>query len=230
MKNLYIAILSMVLLFSCTEEESILVDSLQNLSVEPTTPGLLYPTNNLVCTNFNLKFDWTTSTTITLGTIGYLVEIASDEAFNQIVFTAVTDQPTATFTLERGTSYFWRVKALNSKGYKSPYSSVLTFITEPEASTNTIPTVSSTASPASGEMVTGSTVSLDWNASDSDNDTLTYDVYFGESNPPQLLAENLDTTTFDVAVSSGTTYYWRVVAKDPKHGVAISQVWDFRTQ
>ncbi len=233
MKNIYIAILSIVLLCSCNsdEEGSILVSyPLNNFRVEPTTPGLIYPTNNLVCTNFNLEFDWTTSTTVTLGTISYLVEIAADAAFNQLVFTTTTAQPKATFTLEQGTSYFWRVKALNSKGYESSYSTIQTFITEPEASINTIPTISSAVSPALEETVSGNNLLLDWNAIDSDGDALLFDVYFGESNPPQLLAENLDVTTLNVQISANKTYFWRVVAKDDKQGVAIGRVWNFRTQ
>ncbi|GAA4279139.1 hypothetical protein [Aquimarina mytili] len=230
MKKIYITICTVLLLFSCTEEETILVDSLQNLSVDPTTPGLVYPTNNLVCTNFNLEFQWTTSTTITLGKIGYQVEIATDATFNQIVFTTTTTEPTATFTLEQGTLYYWRVKAFDSKGYKSPYSRIQTFITEPEATTNTIPSISSTATPAVSELLRGNTATLGWNATDGDNDPLLFDVYFGESNPPQLFAENLNAMTLDVQIEANKTYYWRVVAKDDKQGVAIGRVWNFRTE
>ena len=230
MKNIIITLCSILLLVSCTEEESINLDyPLNDLRVEPTTPSLIYPTNNLVCTNFNLEFDWTTSRTITGGEISYLIEIASDSEFNQILFSSTAEESGSIFTLAQGTSYFWRVKAKDNKGYESPYSSIQSFITEPEATTNIIPAISSTATPATGATVTGNSTTLQWDATDGDNDPLVYDVYFGESNPPQLFAENLSASSLEVTIEASKTYYWRVIAKDSHQGVAISRVWNFET-
>ncbi len=57
-----------------------------------------------------------------------------------------------------------------------------------------------------------------------------FDIYFGESNPPQLVAENLEVSMLDVQIEAGKTYHWRVIAKDNQQGVAIGRVWNFRAE
>ncbi|WP_109433998.1 hypothetical protein [Aquimarina sp. AU119] len=232
MKYIYVFILSTLLLFSCSveEDESILVESLRDLRLEPTIPSLIYPTNDLVCTNFNLEFDWNRSTSIYKKPLDYVIEIATDRGFENLLFTTTTSETESNFTLEKGTYYFWRVKAKDNKGNESLYSSIQTFITEPEGNTNILPSISSSSTPITGAIVTGNTTRLSWNANDHDADSLVYDVYFGESNPPQLVAENIDVTTLDVQIEANKTYYWRIVAKDDKQGVAIGRVWNFSTQ
>ncbi|KYK20776.1 hypothetical protein AYK24_03570 [Thermoplasmatales archaeon SG8-52-4] len=61
-------------------------------------------------------------------------------------------------------------------------------------------------------------------------DPKTYDVYFGESNPPPIVASNQSNLTFNPGkLKSETTYYWRIVVWDnnsiPKYG----PVWHFKT-
>jgi len=72
---------------------------------------------------------------------------------------------------------------------------------------------------------------LSWKAEDPDGDELTYDIYFGENNPPPLVEENLKESKYAVSgLKQKTTYYWKVVAKD-KYGIkAESPVWKFKTK
>ncbi|WP_298543341.1 fibronectin type III domain-containing protein [uncultured Aquimarina sp.] len=230
MKNIYILILSVFALSSCSDEEFdvIEVDSL-NIEVIPSIPRLIYPTNNLVCTNFDLDFEWTPSTSDISNAFIYIIEIATDDTFSNIVFKTNTSQSTRSFNLEKGTTYFWRVKAFDTRGYESRYTGTQTFFTEPEAGINNIPYPPQVVFPISGASLSGTATTLDWNTADSDGDPLLFDVYFGESNPPQLVAENIDASTFDVAILANKTYYWRVVAKDNNQGVAIGRVWNFKT-
>ncbi|WP_282079608.1 hypothetical protein [Aquimarina algiphila] len=71
---------------------------------------------------------------------------------------------------------------------------------------------------------------LDWDATDEDNDPLTFDLYFGDTNPPVLVSENINVSTFDVTVLANTAYYWRVVVKDDKQGATVGQIWNFRVE
>ncbi len=232
MKHIYIILLSVFILFSCSDEEfeSIEIDYPFNIELNPSVPGLIHPTNNLICTNFNLEFEWVKSVSDLKNSITYTIEIASDNRFNNILFWANTSQTNTTFNLEKGTTYFWRVKAIDEKGYESTYSRIYTFFTEPEAGVNTIPHSPIAVAPIIGTTITGTNATLDWNATDSDGNPLLFDIYFGESNPPQLLAENLNVMTLDVQIEANKTYYWRVVAKDNNQGVAIGRVWNFRTE
>ncbi|WP_129409097.1 hypothetical protein [Marinitoga lauensis] len=81
--------------------------------------------------------------------------------------------------------------------------------------------------PADGANNVSITTTLDFdNATDPDGDSVTYDVYLGTD---QTLVNNLDSTTkiatdltnsqtAALSLLRGTTYYWKVVAKDGKGG------------
>ncbi|HVN76800.1 MAG TPA: M6 family metalloprotease domain-containing protein [Thermoanaerobaculaceae bacterium] len=67
------------------------------------------------------------------------------------------------------------------------------------------------ASPANGANLSATTsANLAWNASAG---ATSYDVYFGTAEDPPLLA-NQTATSASVTVASGSTYFWRVVAKN----------------
>jgi len=77
---------------------------------------------------------------------------------------------------------------------------------------------------------------LSWNGTDPDGDPLAYDVYFGTTSTPPLVFSSFNDTKFDLGpLDSGTTYYWKIVAKDmPPTGDADSQttsspIWKFTT-
>ncbi len=226
--NLYISIVSVLFLFSCSNDDNGPRIDLSN--VDPSIPGLIYPTNNLLCTNFNLEFDWNVATDTDGDTVSYVIDIATDSEFARVLFTAITSETIRAFTLEKGTTYYWRVKARDSKGNESEYSSTQTFFTEPDAGVNTAPTVPELAGPSQGARLSGTNMILEWTASDSEDDALSYDLYFGDTNPPLLFAEDIDVSTLDVTVSPGTVYYWRVVAKDSNQAATMGQLWNFRTE
>ncbi|WP_271767122.1 hypothetical protein [Aquimarina algiphila] len=227
MRNFYIVVLSSLFLFSCSGDDNTVTPILDTV---PSIPSLVFPTNNLVCTNFNLEFDWSRVVDGDGDSIQYTIDIATDNTFTPVLFTATTTETVNTFTLEKGTTYFWRVKATDSAGNDSGYSDIQTFFTEPDAGVNTIPNAPVVLSPSLGELVSGTNITLDWDATDEDNDPLTFDLYFGDTNPPVLVSENINVSTFDVIVSANTTYYWRVVVKDDKQGATIGQIWNFRTE
>ncbi len=229
MRYLYITILA-ALFFSCDNEEFLAVDFPFNDSdLVLEIPILKYPTDNLICTNFDLEFKWDNSYSVFGGPYIYSVEIAKTNDFKEVLFNASTTDNSFAFTLENETAYFWRVKARDKKGYESPYSPVQSFFTEPIAIVNTLPVISSVITPSHEQNISGSNITLGWSATDADEDALTYDVYFGETNPPALVADNTVASSYDVTIAANKTYYWRVVAKDTNQGVTISQIWSFDT-
>ncbi len=225
-KSIYIFLFGILFLFSCKRDDN---GGSSQVNQIPSIPDLVFPTQNLVCTNFNLEFDWGTATDADGDTINYIIDIATDSNFSTVIFTATTTNTSNSFTLEKGTTYFWRVKAKDSAGNESGYSDTYSFYTEPDAGTHTLPNPPSIVSPTLGQNdITAGTVTLNWNAGDSD--TQSYDVYFGETNPPTLFAENVTSSTTTATASSNKVYYWRVVVKDSHQNAAIGQVWNFRTE
>jgi len=79
---------------------------------------------------------------------------------------------------------------------------------------------------------TSSIVVLTWYCTDPDpGDTLKYDVYISNTNPPVTpAATNLVNPSYGVGiVQGGLTYYWKVVAKDQKGASTTSSTWRFYT-
>ena len=72
---------------------------------------------------------------------------------------------------------------------------------------------------------------LSWNCSDPENNDLTYDVYFGETISLALVSQGQTETEYDPGILSyGTTYYWKIIAKDINFNSSESQTWNFTTE
>jgi len=71
---------------------------------------------------------------------------------------------------------------------------------------------------------------LSWIVYDPDNDELTYDIYFGTTNPPPKVASNQTEATFDPGTMDySTRYYWQIVAWDYYIPGAEGPIWTFIT-
>ena len=72
---------------------------------------------------------------------------------------------------------------------------------------------------------------LRWKCSDSDEDKLTYNVYFGRTSTPPLVSSNQSTTSFRPdALDFSKRYYWKIIAKDEHGATTTSDTWYFTTK
>ncbi len=96
---------------------------------------------------------------------------------------------------------------------------------------NNPPDTPSVPSPADGATDQATDVDLGWTGGDPDvGDTVTYDVYFGDSSPPPLVASDQGGAPYDPGpLAGGTTYYWKIVARDNHGATAEGPEWDFAT-
>lgn len=96
---------------------------------------------------------------------------------------------------------------------------------------NSPPSIPTLLSPANGATNQSTTVTLNWTCNDPDGDPLTYDVYFGKTNPPTTIVSSNQTATTLIrsGIDTSTTYYWKIVAKDNRGGFTPSNVWNFAT-
>ncbi len=99
--------------------------------------------------------------------------------------------------------------------------------------TNNSPT--QPVNPSPRDSATGvddsSNVVLSWESTDPDlNDTLKFDVFIGTSLPLSdvPLAANLTAASYNMGLLfPGTTYYWKIKAKDNHGDFTVSNIWRF---
>jgi len=146
-------------------------------------------------------------------------------------YVATTKQSEYTITSKDwGKKYYWRVEASDNYGGTTT-SPVYSFTTKE----NKAPIIQSNPSPSDKATNQPTTITLSWDCSDPDGDTVTYDVYFDINTNPtkKMISTNQSGKSLNItslSLSYGTTYYWRVVAKDSKEAITEGPVWSFTTQ
>jgi hypothetical protein len=95
---------------------------------------------------------------------------------------------------------------------------------------NDPPNQPSDPNPFNGEIEVDVNSDLNWNCSDPNDNNLTYDVYYGTSNPPPLVSNNQTDNYYDPGkMDNFTKYYWQIIAWDPYCTFNISPIWIFTT-
>lgn len=232
MKKISLFIVCLVVFYSCSSGDGGSDDPSPTPvnNTAPTTPSLSYPTNNLVCISNAINFEWNAATDAQNDAITYQLQVATDNAFTQNLNSSNVTALSKQITLVKGKSYYWRIKATDSKNASSSYSAVNNFYTEGEGVVNHVPFAPVLVTPTLNSVQTNTAVNLSWTAVDADaNDVLTYDVYFGTANPPTAkVATAITAKNFSVNTTTTATYYWKVVVKDGKGGTTVGQIWNFK--
>lgn len=110
------------------------------VNTAPSVPVLVSPADNKLCLdNTTIVFQWNQSTDTEKDAIVYQIQVAKDNAFGQIVNTLDNSSSSTTLSLEKNTAYYWRVKATDSKGLSSTYTTTFKFYTSGTAVVNHLP-------------------------------------------------------------------------------------------
>ncbi|MCK4995765.1 MAG: hypothetical protein KAR55_02655, partial [Thermoplasmatales archaeon] len=139
--------------------------------------------------------------------------------------TGITDTTYDPGPMDYGDTYYWKIVAHDDNGASTtgPIWHFTTWI-------NTAPDPPSNPSPSNGASNVGVDVDLSWTCNDPDGDDLFYDVYFGTTSNPPLVATNLPQTTYDPGtIDFETTYYWKIVAEDEWGATTSGSIWSFTT-
>lgn len=130
-KFLYTIVLS-VLIWSCggggSDDPSPTTTPTMNKA--PSTPIQSAPTNNQLCIDYVVTFQWNAATDPEGDTITYELQIATDNQFSQNLQTRNSASTSTLVSLEKGVAYYWRLKAKDNKNASSGYSSTYSFYTE----------------------------------------------------------------------------------------------------
>ncbi len=196
----------------------------------PSVPLLTYPTNELLCTEFELDFAWQAASDADGDPISYTLQIASDQQFNNIIGEKTVLGTSELVLLEKGETFYWRVRANDDQSNSSQFTAPWKFYTIAEAVENHLPYLPELLQPLMGATVSGNTTVLSWEVGDIDDDILSYDLYFGLTADPPLFQEDLDTNSYEASLEPDNTYYWKIVAYDGQGGVSIGPVWEFGSE
>jgi hypothetical protein len=97
-------------------------------------------------------------------------------------------------------------------------------------SANQAPNAPNTPYPNSGATSVETNTVISWTGGDPNSDTVTYDVYFGTTNPPLVKVSTAQTpTSYKPTLALNKTYFWKVAAKDSKGAVTDGPLWSFTT-
>ncbi|HKW13821.1 MAG TPA: hypothetical protein VJS69_04985 [Candidatus Krumholzibacteria bacterium] len=107
--------------------------------------------------------------------------------------------------LTTGSQYYWRVVNVGDSSTQGP---LWSFATKPGVP----PGEPATIDPADGANVALDPVVLTW--SPEPGDSLVFNIYFGSEPDPPLAASDVKASSYNAAVFAGSTYYWRVEAKN----------------
>ena len=123
----------------------------------PTVPVLTLPADNKLCLDNNVSFQWNASTDTQNDAIVYQVQVAKDNAFSNIMVTLDNSSlATSPLALDKNTAYYWRVRAIDSKGLASAYSSAFKFYTTGEAVLNHLPFAPELTAPSINALISSS--------------------------------------------------------------------------
>jgi hypothetical protein len=191
------------------------VNSFTTIVSAPLSPPLVSPADMASNQPISVMLEWQASANASL----YHVQIASDAGFATIVKNdSVSVLSYSVSSLENATTYYWKVRGKNVSGYGS-WSAVRSFTT-----IVSIPPSPMLVSPI--DMATNQPVSLMLEWQTSANASL-YHVQIASDTGFVNIVKNDSVSTLSYSVSSldsGTTYYWRVQAKN----VAGSGTWSNR--
>jgi hypothetical protein len=85
--------------------------------------------------------------------------------------------------------------------------------------------------PANGSTGVDVNIDLSWKCDDPEDDPLSYDVYFGETNPPPKIISNQTNSSYEPGTLNITqTYYWRIIAWDNYNESTSGPIWNFKTR
>jgi uncharacterized protein (TIGR02145 family) len=183
--------------------------------------SLTLPTDKAIISENYISLEWTKNADtaakydVFLGTKAEITDADKVE-------TATTEVKYLAKALKSSTTYYWKVKTINSDGDMLE-SSVFSFTTGLKAS--------SLITPADKATISNNTISLEW-ARNTDV-TTKYDVFLG-TNAELVDADKVETATSEVRylaedLKSSTTYYWKVKSINALGEVLYSKVFSFTT-
>ncbi|ARS39216.1 hypothetical protein CA265_05830 [Sphingobacteriaceae bacterium GW460-11-11-14-LB5] len=224
-KYIAIILITVALFTSCSKKDN------AEITPDPQPAVLTYPAQNSVCTSGTIISNTQSTITFTWNSANNTdnYEISIKNLLTNAIITLNASSNHLSVNLDRDMPYSWYVLSKSISSSTTAKSEVWKFY---NAGTGTIshpPFPADKLSNVFGQGTASGTVNLSWTASDPDNDISGYDVYFGTSSTaPSYKTDITDKFLNGIAITSGTTYYWKVVTKDVAGNTSDSGIFQFK--
>ena len=200
---------------------------------DPGSATLVFPENNSECTEgvtvndlqSTITFQWQASP----NTDSYEVNVKDLNTGNSQKTDSNINE--AAITLNSNTPYEWYVVSKSNDSDTAPESAKWKFYNAGAGVVNYAPFPAEAVNPKRGESISATTsVTLEWQGNDVDNDIAEFEVLFGTTAEPSNNMGATAQSTMSVSVTSGQTYYWRIITKDNADNTSQSEIFDFKVQ
>ncbi|MGO4920021.1 hypothetical protein [Maribacter spongiicola] len=226
----YIVVISLVASCSSSDQEP----NLEEVINDPVEATLIFPEDKTECnegtilsdTESKVIFRWNSSEF----TDSYELKLKNLETDIVITQDAINDSKEV--TISRGTSYEWYIISKSIESDATATSEVFQFFNAAPGVVNHIPFSAEAIAPIDNEiLVTNDTfLSLEWQASDIDDDIKEYEIFFGTSIEEMNNIGSTANTKIEVDIIFGSTYYWKVRTYDENFNSSESDVFQFTVQ
>jgi hypothetical protein len=216
-----------IIIASCSSDDS--GDEGVNPVDPPTAATLTFPENNTECnegaiisdSETDVLFQWQDATNAT----SYILKVKNLNDGTSRTISTLSNE--FLLRVSRSTPYSWSVISLASGTTETTESAVWKFYNSGLPQESHPPFPAEAISPQSGTSVNEGEVSLEWEATDIDNDIVSYTVYLDSVTPPVAEIGSTSNTTINSNVTSGLVYYWKVVTTDQIGNTSDSQIFQF---
>lgn len=224
-KYIAISLITATFFTSCSKKSN------TDITPDPQPAVLTYPVQNSVCTSGTIIS--TTKSTITFtwnsasNTDNY--ELSIKNLLTNAVTTLNASSNQLSVSLDRDMPYSWYVLSKSNSVSTTVKSEVWKFYNAGTGTVSHPPFPADNLANVFGQGAALGTANLTWAASDPDNDISGYDVYFGTTSTPASYKVGItDKFLNGIAVTSGTTYYWKVITKDLAGNTSDSGIFQFK--
>ena len=196
----------------------------------PSAATLVFPEDDSECTEGEILNDDTSRVDFmwnaSQNTDSYEVSLTDLNTGSTSTFSASTNNKL--INVIRGNPYEWFVTSRRNGTNATANSPTWRFYNAGPGVTNYAPFPAEAVNPPRGaNLASVASVTLEWSATDIDEDIVEYDVYLGTTpDALQLLTTTADSTV-DADVVSGETYFWNVVTRDSEGNTSVSEIFEF---
>ncbi len=192
----------------------------------PNEPSNPYPSNGASDVDIYVTLNWTGGDPNPYDTVTYDVYFGNTSSPPKVISNQTTNSYDSG-ELDCETTYYWQIVSWDNYD-ASTAGPIWTFTTK----VNSPPNEPSNPYPSNGASDVDIHVTLNWTGGDPDPyDTVTYDVYFGNTSSPPKVISNQTTNSYDPGtLDCETTYYWQIVSWDNYNASTAGPIWNFTTK